>query len=108
VNVGSSPAQSSQHQVPSDSRHDLEDGKPTLVDDLRDSMSPRVADRPVGSLVDQADNLSAHETLYDTHFSRLRSAISIDPDTSTDEQPPPFVFDRVTWVVVVSWPRICS
>jgi hypothetical protein len=29
ANVGSSPAQSSQHQVPSDSRHDLEDGSHT-------------------------------------------------------------------------------
>jgi hypothetical protein len=71
ANVGSSPAQSSQHQVPSDSRHDLEDEEPTPVDDLRDSMSPLAADRPAGSLVEQADNLSAHEKLYDTLFSRL-------------------------------------
>jgi hypothetical protein len=53
---------------------------------MRDNMSPRVADRPAGSLVEQVDNLSAHEKLYDTLFSQLRSAISIDPDTSTDEQ----------------------
>jgi putative transposase len=42
--------------------------------------------QPAGSIVDQADNLSAHEKQYNTLFSRLRSAISIDPDTSADEQ----------------------
>jgi hypothetical protein len=44
---------------------------PTPVDDLHDNMSPRVADRPAGSLVEQADNLSAYEKLYDTLFSQL-------------------------------------
>jgi hypothetical protein len=84
--VGLSPAQSSQHQVPLDSRHNLEDGDPTPLDDLHDKMLLHVADRPLGSLVEQADNLFAHGKLYDTIFPRIRSAIFVDPDTSTDEQ----------------------
>ena len=39
-----------------------------------------------GSLREQADHLASHELLFDTLFTRLRSAIKSDPAVETDEQ----------------------
>ena len=74
--------------MPRDTQVELDAAVPGLSD--HDSAPHGDADStgapPWDTLHDQAQQLSSHEALYDTLFSRIRAALVSDPETETDEQ----------------------
>jgi hypothetical protein len=46
----------------------------------------KLGDGPTRSLAEEADYFSAHEKLYDNLFSRIREALSTDPETDSDSK----------------------